>query len=505
MNLKNTIVIVLLVSLIAGVGLAQITDPIPQKIQKGPVAIELQQVAVGLAAGVYLTDAGDNSGRLFVVDQAGKAWIIENGALSPTPFLDVSDRLVSPLGVLGSHNETDYDERGFLGIAFHPGYADPASPGFGKLYTYTSEPVSSAATFTTASPPPLGRVFDCQNVVAEWSVDPSNPDRVDPASRRELIRIDKPQFNHNAGMVAFGPDGLLYISTGDGGGANDADGVPFFGGLLTFGHGPTGNAQNIHTIYGKILRIDPLGNTSANGQYGIPLDNPLVNKGGLEEIYAYGFRNPFRFSFDKGTGDLVVGDVGQNNVEEIDRVIKGGNYGWRWKEGTFRFDPPDDGTISTDMSGLPAGLIDPLAEYDHDEGIAIIGGFVYRGSQIPELFGKYVFGDFTTSFSTPTGRLFYADLSTGQIREFILGANNRPLGYFVKGLGQDAARELYVLAGPDLGPFGTTGLVLKIVNLCAQNLPGDINHDCVVNLSDLAALASDWLRCVQRDPLLCPN
>jgi glucose/arabinose dehydrogenase len=439
----------------------QIADPLPP-VPKGDIAIGLQNVAAGLTAPNFLTHAGDGTDRLFVVDQSGQIRLIKNGSLQTTPFLDLSSRLVS-LGVSGTHNESDFDERGLLGLAFHPDFANPASSGFGKIYTYSSEPVNGPADFTTSSPPPGGSSFDCQNVVAEWTLDPGNPDLIDLASRRELFRIDKPQFNHNAGMLNFGPDGYLYVSTGDGGGADDSDGEPFIGGN-TFGHGPNGNGQNIDVALGKILRVDVNGNNSANGNYGIPADNPFVGTAGLDEIYAYGFRNPFRFNFTS-SGQLIAADVGQNDIEEIDIVTKGGNYGWRLKEGTFRFDSNGSGSgfVTNDLTGLPPGLIDPVAQYDHDDGLSAIGGFVYEGSAIPELAGKYVFGDFSTTFASPLGRLFYADLTTGEIKEFELLGGDPPLGLFVKGFGQDAAGELYLLAGTNLGPFGDDGVVLKIV------------------------------------------
>jgi glucose/arabinose dehydrogenase len=287
--------------------LAQLDNPIPTPLAKGSIDIELQTVAGGMAAPVYLTPAPGDDSRLFVVDQAGTLRIIEGGVLAPEPFLDVKSRLVD-LGFFGTKDEKDFDERGLLGLAFHPGYADPASAGFRKLYTYTSEPPGSGvADFTV--PLPGGSEFDNQIVLAEWQVDAADPDQVDPASRRELLRLNDPQFNHNAGMLDFGGDGYLYVAIGDGGAANDE--AP--------GHSPGGNGQDKSNLFGNILRIDPLGTNSANGKYGIPGDNPFAGPiDGLDEIYAYGFRNPFRFSFDEPTGRLIVGDVGQNDIEEID-------------------------------------------------------------------------------------------------------------------------------------------------------------------------------------------
>ncbi|MHC4679162.1 MAG: PQQ-dependent sugar dehydrogenase [Planctomycetota bacterium] len=464
-------------------------NPIPELISKGAVSVELEVVASGLVAPVYLTHAGDGTDRLFVVDQPGTIRIIQEGQLLKTPFLDVADRVHMP-GFFGTLDESDFDERGLLGLAFHPGFGDPQSPGYQKIYTYTSEMNVLPADFTT-EPLPAGVDFDHQSVITEWTVDSVNPNMIDPGTRREIMRIDQPQFNHDGGMVDFGRDGYLYISLGDGGAADD----------VADGHGATGNGQNVNTVHGSILRIDPLDPTttvdnldavSANGLYRVPADNPFVGTDGVDEIYAYGFRNPWRFSFHPDTGDLIVGDVGQNNIEEVDIVHAGGNYGWNLKEGTFRFDPPD-GTVNDDLSGLPRDLIDPVAQYDHDEGITVIGGFIYRGSAIPELWGKYVFGDFSSGFFLADGRLLYADLGTGLIQEFTLGVDDRNLGLYVKAFGQDAAGELYLLAGTNLGPFGAGGTVLKIVDPCTSRIPGDLNNDCQVNIVDLTILIEHWM------------
>jgi glucose/arabinose dehydrogenase len=299
---------------------------------------------------------------------------------------------------------------------------------------------------------PAGETANHQAVITEWQVPNPCEGTTDPDSARELLRIDEPQFNHDGGTVSFGPDGLLYISLGDGGNRDD-EGV---------GHGTEGNGQDPSTILGTILRIDPAGSNSANGQYGIPAENPFVGQGGhVEEIYAYGFRNPYRFSFDSLTGDLYAADVGQGDLEEVDLVSAGGNYGWNIKEGSFCFDPngDDPGFVFTCDTPHP-DLIDPIAEYDHDEGVAIVGGFVYRGGRVDGLHGRYVFGEFAQTFSND-GRLFYLD-ENNEILEFqISGQEN--LGMSLLGFGQDAQGELYVLANSTGTPFGDTGVVLRIV------------------------------------------
>lgn len=416
-------------------------------IQKGNISASLSPVASGLVAPVYGTTAPGDPNDLFVVDQGGKIDVIHNGVMQAQPFLDLSSlEAAVPLS-------PGYDERGLLGLAFAPGFNDPASPGFHKFYTYQSEKTGTApANFAPAAGTVTGSI-DHQNVLTEWQVSSTNPLVVNTSTRRDLLREDHPALNHNGGTITFGPDGDLYLAIGDGGTANDAGN----------GHLPNGNAQDLSVIMGKMIRIDPNGTNSANHQYGIPASNPFVNTpGALPEIYAYGFRNPYKFSFDGNT--LVEGDVGQNNVEEVNKITAGGNYGWSIKEGTFLFNRTgaNAGTVGANSPGSPAGLIDPVLEYDHTQGIAVVGGFVYHGTLLPQLDGKYVFGDFSQStFAGPgNGRLFYADLATGQVNEFNLP---NPLGLWLKGFGLDANGEIYVMASQNLGPTGATGVVFELV------------------------------------------
>lgn len=442
--------------------------PIAERIGTSPVRVDLETVATGLTAPVVLVPDPSGVERLYVVDQAGLVRVIEEGQLREEPFLDVQGRLVM-LGIQGTFDVNDFDERGLLGLAFHPGFDDPNSQGYGRLYTYTSEPVDGPGDFTVDLPP---EELNHQSLILEWQV-AADGNSVDPNSAREVLRIDQPQFNHNAGHLAFGPDAYLYIALGDGGGADDTGA----------GHGPEGNGQNLQTAHGSILRIDPLSPdltadsndpVGANAAYRVPADNPFVEGDGVDAIYAYGLRNPYRFSFDTETGELIVADVGQRQVEEIDIVEKGGNYGWNIKEGDFLFDP------NGELVGLPfedPALIDPVAQYDHDDGLSVIGGHIYYGGGVPELWGRYVFGDFSRGFSQPDGRLLVADLNTGEIQELLIGAAREPLGLFVKGFGQDHAGEIYLLASTALGPYGDTGVVLKIVpavtEFVAELLPVD--------------------------------
>jgi hypothetical protein len=368
-----------------------------------------------------------------------------------------------------------YDERGLLGLAFSPGSGDGGrdrdrdgnDPGMQTLYTLHNVPITRAADFPEPPFPGPGQTPNCQEVIAEWKLAPNG--QVDPASYREILRFDRPQFNHNGGTIAFGPDGLLYGAFGDGGNANDQG----------RGHNPTtGNAQDLTTILGKMIRIDPRdprltrdrdGLLGANGQYRIPRDNPFVGRAGaVKEIFAYGFRNPFRFSFDAHGGRLVLADVGQNNIEEVDIVTRGGNFGWRMKEGTFVFDPSSGGVFPPRKI---AGLIDPVVEYDHFEAqagkitrIAVIGGFVYHGERVRALRGKYICADLN-------GILFVADLDSGKLEQLI-----PHVGMFVKGIGQDAEGELYVLGSTIEGPSGKAGVVAQIRSV-GGNGDGDGDGD----------------------------
>lgn len=445
-------------------------------LTNGEIALMLQAVATNLSAPDYAVSPPGDRARLFVVEQNGLLRVIENGELLPQPALDIQSRVAPPL-VPSNAN----DERGFLGLAFHPGYTNPASPGYRTLYTYNSEMIPTGTLPTY--PVPTSATNNYKNVVNEWKISSTNASVVDPTSRREVISFGKTAGNHNGGTLAFGPDGYLYLALGDGGDANDVGASHIE---------PGGNAQNLSTPLGKFLRFDPLNpplttgssdSISSNGQYRIPATNPFQNPGQVPEIYAYGFRNPYRFAFDRVTGELIHADVGQNNIEEIDRVIMGGNYGWAIKEGDFLFNRTNGpsgaaGTIGNPPGnrspGIPAGLIDPISgtqgtlEYDHNEGISITGGFVYRGAAIPELYGKYIFGDLALR-SAPVradGRIFYADLQTGLSKAFpwfqFGGAAILPNGLTVHGFGQDADGEIYALV-TNTSANGTGGIVYKLV------------------------------------------
>ena len=290
---------------------------------------------------VDLQHPGDNSNRIFVVEQAGVISVFPNNkaAAGKKTFLDIREKV-----------DDGGNEEGLLGLAFHPDYKTNG-------YFYVN--------YTATKPD--------RTVISRFKVSAPNPDQADPASEQVVLTFAQPYSNHNGGQVSFGPDGFLYIAAGDGGSGGD----------------PHGNGQNKSALLGKILRIDV--NKQANGkQYSIPADNPFAhNKSGFrEEIYAYGMRNPWRFSFDAKNGRLWAGDVGQNSYEEIDIIEKGGNYGWNSMEGIHCFEPKNGCN--------PSGLKLPIHEYGREEGISVTGGFVYRGPTLKELEGKYIFADYAT-------------------------------------------------------------------------------------------------------------
>ena len=387
----------------------------PPLITTGGLPIGLEPVVTGLSGQPVAIDyAPDSSGRLFIATRTnGQVRLHQNDALAGTPFLDF---VTAGLSLSGG------GEKGLLGMAFHPNFsAAPGTPGRGKFYTYSSEPRAATVDF---SHPELGGVNgsggDHDSVYREWTVDPLNPNTVNyAAGSRIVLRLRQPQGNHNGGAIRFDPNGYLYLSLGDGGGANDHDSGSDFNDPDDGHTSPGGNAQDLSNVYGKILRIDPLAPAdnpgssdpvSGNGKYRVPAGNPFVSGStNVDEIYAFGLRNPFQIAFDRMTGTLYAGDVGQGQREEVDIITGGGNYGWVNMEGTRT-----NTTAITD--------INPIGEYTHSDGVAVIGGTVYRGENIPELYGKYIFGELDGP-STQQGRVFYMDAAGGVITEFTYTAN----------------------------------------------------------------------------------
>jgi len=339
-------------------------------------SVSLEPVVDSLSQPVFVGHAGDQTGRLFIVEQVGTIRIVDQGQLVVEPFLDLSGKV-------------DFGgEKGLLGLAFHPSYA--ANGRFFVNFTHLNGD-------------------DLKTVVAEYARSATDPNRADPGSERVLLEFDQPFGNHNGGMLAFGKDGFLYISTGDGGSGGD----------------PQRNGQNRSTLLGNILRI----NVDQGDPYSVPSDNPFVGEQGVRgEIWAYGFRNPWRFSFDSATGRLFAGDVGQNSWEEIDLVVKGGNYGWNVMEGNHCFSPSN----GCDQTGLQL----PITELDRANARSITGGYIYRGQQRTELWGSYIFGDFSTGIIWALTE----DQEGNWVRQEILRTPHS-----ISSFGEDENGELYVL------------------------------------------------------------
>lgn len=360
---------------------------------------QLAPLADGLVSPVEMTHAGDE--RIFILEQPGKVRLIKNGQVALQPFLDVSDKVISGMG---------YTERGLLGIAFHPKYKEN-----GRFFIYYSSPSKVKGS-------------DHKSVISEFKVS-ENPDLA-LTNEKIIMTFEQPESNHNGGKILFGPDGFLYIGTGDGGGGGDK-------------HGKIGNAQNLSNLLGKILRID----VDAGEPYAIPKDNPFVyDTKAKGEIWAYGFRNPWKFSFDRNTSIMYAGDVGQNLYEEVDIVEIGKNYGWRAMEGNHVYD-----------EGLKLeNIVKPIHEYPRNVGVTIIGGYIYRGKKYPDWEGKYFFADWS-------GKLFFLEQkSNGEwVRNIIsMGLGD---GFTINSLGEDKDGELYVLGQSDTGGNSKSGRIFKLI------------------------------------------
>ena len=404
--------------------------------------VKVEVFASGLQSPVDLKESPDGSGRIFIMQQTGAIVVINaDGTMRPEPFLDLRARIIDPY--------VRFDERGTLGLAFHPNYKNN-----GKFYVYSSRDI------VREKEDMLHEIFGHHtSYVSEFTVS-ENPNVADAGSERVLMKISQPQFNHNGGALEFGPDGYLYIALGDGGFADD----------WGYGHNKKiGNGQDLSTLLGKILRIDV--NTKSKGlEYGIPGDNPFAGQDGARpEIFAYGFRNPWRMTFDSGgKRQLFVADVQQNSYEEIDIVTKGGNYGWRVMEANHCFDylNPNKHLNSCNKDGMIA----PIISYNHCNkfggkncyGVNVQGGSVYRGSHVPWQ-GKYFFGDWSMSFGGKSGRLYAATNSGGKWSFERANVTNHDFVTHVLAVLQDLKGNVYAMTSESMGPFGSRDTVYKIV------------------------------------------
>ncbi len=378
------------------------TKPGDKSDELSPITVKVQQVAGNLEAITSIAFPGN--GEIWVTEQKGKIRVIKDGKLSDVPLLDLKNKLIKL--------NDNYEERGLLEVTLHPQFKSNK-----KFYVFYSTPSSNKSNH--------------KDVIAEYKLSP-NSNKVDINSSRIILSLEKPDGNHNGGCMQFGPDGYMYVSFGDGGGQHDM-------------HGEIGNGQNLGTWLGKILRID----VNTNSGYKVPKDNPFIGRKNVKpEIWAYGFRNPWRFSFDKISRQLFAGDVGQDLWEEVNIINKGANYGWRIVEGTHCHNP----AMGCDIKGITM----PITEYGRKEGVSVTGGYVYNGKQLPVLKSKYVFADWT-------GPVFYLQKINAKWNRGKITLENFPQNFKITSFGEDPAGELYILTNPDTGPGNTKGSVFKIV------------------------------------------
>ncbi|MDB5159487.1 MAG: glucose dehydrogenase [Mucilaginibacter sp.] len=376
------------------------------------ITIKSEKVTDGLQAPTALIFP--ENGKAWVTEQTGKIRLLKNGKLSEVVVLDLKSKMIKV--------NTGYEERGLLNVVLHPKFSTNR-----KFYVFYSRP-------TTVQNPANNRKFDHTDVVAEYKMLP-NSDQADPNSERIILTQNKPDGNHNGSGIVFGADGYLYVTFGDGGGQHDQ-------------HGPIGNGQNMDTWLGKVLRI----NINVDSTYAVPKDNPFVGKAGNKpEIWAYGFRNPYRISIDKISKKLFIGEVGQDTWEEVDILEKGANYGWRLVEGNHCHNPAQ----GCDFTGLTP----PITEYNHKEGVSVIGGYVYNGQQVTSLKSKYIFGDWT-------GPVWYLQKAGNSWLRGKITIQNYPENAKITGWGEDQLGELYFLTNTETGPGpagATTGSIYKII------------------------------------------
>jgi hypothetical protein len=466
---------------------AQLADPIPD-VPEGNVAVQLRVFASGLPVEqefitpVFTQRVGPTdlavvpgSSSLIVTTYGGKAYAMDaNGRINDVLFLD--------LGTPDSPTWNPHFEfggaHGLTSIAFHPGFADATHPGFGKFYTLEPETSGSGVADFSESIKPGDHH---QEVLYEYTLaSPADQScgQQCAESKRELLRVTQPGWHHNLGDLVFDPDGLLFIASGDGSVA--ATQAPFM----------SDNSLTLANVFGKVLRIDPLGNNSANGRYGVPSDNPFVDGpgGNVDEIYAYGLRNPYRLEFDRGAVHLYASETGEESIESIEQIVKGGNFGWNTKEGSFLYDKTTRGiTEDLDANGNgqgdvaeQQGLIDPLFEYDRGDGRAIVGAVPYEGQLVPGLAGQLVFADFS-------GKLFYGTIATGEEFRLKLDPAGQAVPFNVHSVNRDVNGELYVLGIVKTGAADFDGVVVKL--FASPTRAGDVNGNGELDAQDIDLLS----------------
>ena len=455
---------------------SQMTDWLPT-VPVGNVEVRLDLVASGfngVASGndqilpTKIVPIPDGSGRMVVstlggflrvMDADGNVSTANNGVYLNT---NTAETNIQPFAY------------GLTSVAFHPDFANAGAPGFGKLYVLVTEAAKPINQYDFNVV--VGGGNQHAAVLVEYTVDASGiagdvlltSGQGQNTTRRELFLVQQPDDEHNLGDLAFDENGLLYISAGDG--------FFFFNSAVNL---EALNAQELGTVLGKILRIDPLGNNSANGNYGIVSDNVFASDGDpstLGELFSYGHRNPWRLSMDDETGRVIVGEVGHFNIEEVNLSTNGANFGWPSLEGSFLINFNDGFDLTPDVGDAFAnanGFTPPIIEYDHEDGRSVTGGFVYRGSKIPALRGKYIFADFQGGFVVAERRLFAGDLETGQFEQLVIANGSAGLGQPIS-FGEDDNGELCVVS--------LEGNVLAIEPIV---LFGDINQDGAVNLLDV--------------------
>ncbi len=412
----------------------------------------LKLLTEGIGAPMALAPLTDGSGRMLLAEQSGVIHLLDrDGKRAEQLFLDLRPKMVTL--------NKGMEERGILGLALHPQFTSNR-----KFYVVYSAPLRTNA-------PPK---WDHTERLSDFKVT-ADFTSADPASERVVLEIDEPDWNHNSGRIAFGPDGFLYLSVGDGGAFNDVGDIP-----RGRGHPPEGFGQRLDTLLGKVLRLD----VDHGTPYGIPKDNPYADGAkGRPEIFASGLRNPWGMSFDRGGKHaLILADVGQDRWEEINVIVNGGNYGWRLREGFDGFDPNTPRSAPTNAVTVGADgrpFVDPVLTYktlrgrgtdSNAFGVTVTGGYVYRGKALPFLVGKYIFADWSRSMAIPDGTLLVATIPSGPdagarwtveplaLKEF----PNGRIKSFIWALGEDADGELYILANGANSAFGTRGKVFKL-------------------------------------------